>query len=145
MTPEQISLIEATMTAPGFVLDRIVRDFYRRLFAAHPEVVPMFSRDQHEQEVRFAAELDAILHVVRRHDEFMARVAALGERHRAYGVRAAHYRSARVALLGALQTNLGSDWTPEAEEAWRLAYELAAEVMMAGTADTPADPSGVDA
>jgi hemoglobin-like flavoprotein len=132
MTPEQISLVEETLTAPGFALERIVHDFYQRLFEANPDVAGMFSGDPAEQRVKFAAGLEAILGIVRRHDLFLDGVAALGQRHRGYGVRAAHYRAARIALLASLGANLGPDWTPEVEEAWRLGYELAAEVMMTG-------------
>ena len=58
--------------------------------------------------------------------------AALGARHRAYGVRAAHYRLMGGALLAALADRSGDGWTPELAEAWSLAYNLIAETMMAG-------------
>ena len=61
---------------------------------------------------------------------------ALGIRHRGYGVRAAHYRLMGGALLAALADAMGDGWTPDAEEAWTLAYNLIAETMMAGALDT---------
>ena len=36
------------------------------------------------------------------------------------------------ALLGALAAEMGDRWTTEAEEAWTLAYNLIAEMMMTG-------------
>jgi hemoglobin-like flavoprotein len=139
MTPEQISLLEQSMTAPGFVLDAIVADFYRRLFAAHPGLTEMFGSDQAEQEAKFGAELAAILSGVRNPDAFSRRLHALGERHRSYGVVAEHYPVAGQILLETLAAHLGSDWTPEVADAWALAYGTIAEVMLAAAEQSSAD------
>jgi nitric oxide dioxygenase len=135
MTPEQIVAVERTLVAAEPALDAIVADFYRRLFAADPALEKMFTTDPAEQRAKFAAELEEIMLVIRQHDRFLRRARALGARHAAYGVRAAHYRAVGAALLGALAAGLDQAWTGEVEEAWRLAYNLTAEAMMAGAAD----------
>ena len=42
------------------------------------------------------------------------------------------FRTAGAALLDALAAVLDDGWTPALSEAWRLAYRLTAEAMMAG-------------
>ena len=51
-----------------------------------------------------------------------------------YGVTLSHYAAVGAALFGALAAALGPAWTPSVEEAWRCAFDLVAEEMMAGAA-----------
>jgi hemoglobin-like flavoprotein len=130
MTPGQISAVEATLAAVD--LDRLTADFYRRAFAEDPSLSEMFTSDPAVQRARFAAELDEIVQSMRSMVAFESAVRALGERHRGYGVRAAHYRLMGTALLAALADALGDRWTADVEEAWALAYNLTAETMLLG-------------
>ena len=50
-------------------------------------------------------------------------------------MRPRHYTSVGDALLRALAAQLGSGWTPAVESAWRRAYNLVAEIMIAASAD----------
>jgi hemoglobin-like flavoprotein len=136
MTPEQIALVDQTLARMRPRLDGIVRDFYARLFVASPDIAAMFTEDPETQRARFALELDTIATSIRRHDEFLPEVLALGARHYGYGVRAAHYRTAGPILLGALARGLGDGWTADVETAWRLAFNLTAEAMMTGAAES---------
>jgi hemoglobin-like flavoprotein len=135
MTPEQIALVERTLRAAAPVMDAVAVDFYNRLFAADPALRELFGGDPAVQRAKFAAELQGILLAIRGHEQFLARVGALGARHAGYGVRAAHHATAGSALLGAMGAALGEAWTEQVEQAWRLAYNLTAEVMIAGAAD----------
>jgi len=134
VTPEQISLVEATLEDRTIDVDAVAADFYRRLFAADPAVGALFSADPDVQRQKFATELEVICRAIRRHPHFVAEAAALGARHRDYGVEAAHYRTAGPPLLDALAAALGDRWTPEVAEAWRLAYHLTVEAMSIGAA-----------
>jgi hemoglobin-like flavoprotein len=135
MTPEQIVLVEQSLSSLRPRIDDLARDFYRRLFAADPALEAMFTTDPAVQRMKFALELDEIGHSIRSHGDFLTRAHDLGVRHAGYGARSAHYRTVQGALLAALAAAVGQDaWTPELEEAWRLAYNLIAEAMMAGAA-----------
>ena len=139
MSPEQITLVQTTLASLSATqLDALAADFYVRLLGADPSLVALFGSDPAVQRAKFADELAAIVNAIRRFDEFATEGSALGCRHRRYGVAAGHYRTAGVALLDALADALGPAWTPAAADAWRLAYHLTAEVMIAGSA-------GVDA
>jgi hemoglobin-like flavoprotein len=100
-------------------------DFYRRLFAIDPSAEALFSEEPTVMAEKFAAELEAIVEAIVSFDVFSARVHDLAARRRDPG----------EALIGALAAHLGPDWTPTLESAWRRAYNLVAELMMATTAD----------
>jgi hemoglobin-like flavoprotein len=130
MTPSQVAMVSSTVQTVD--LDALVADFYRRAFAADPEVAAMFTSDPDTQRQRFAIELQTIVSSIGDLDEFCPATAALGARHRTYGVRASHYRTMGDALLASLAAQLGDRWTPAVEEAWTLAYSLISESMLAG-------------
>jgi hemoglobin-like flavoprotein len=139
MTPDQISMMEATLASLGPVLDDVAADFYRRVLIAAPETAELFTGDPAVQRRRFAAELEAIVAVIRDHDAFVDRTSRLGRRHVRYGARPAHYEVMRAALLDALAAALGPAWTDEVAEAWRLGFRLTSEAMMQA-AETPPQP-----
>lgn len=130
MTPEQIELVEDTLRAVRSRLDEVTVEFYERLFAADPAVAELFTSDPAEQRAKLRDSLEEIVLSIRRHDEFLVRAGGLGARHVEYGVRAGHYGVAGAALLAAMGVALGDRWTPDVEQAWRLAYNLTAEVML---------------
>ena len=51
-----------------------------------------------------------------------------------------HYHAVGEALIGALAAHLAAEWDDALEAAWRRAYNLVAEVMMAAAADVSAAP-----
>jgi nitric oxide dioxygenase len=138
VTPEQIALVERTLEAIRPVFDDMVADFYRRLFAADPSVVPMFTTEPAVQRAKLAAELDQVMRSIRHHEAFLARAGVLGRQHQAYGVRPRHYATARVALMAALAGALGEQWTEPVAAAWSAAYDLTTEAMLAAGTAAPA-------
>ena len=132
MTPEQIALVEATLTQIEPRLDHVAEDFYTRLFTNAPDIESMFHESPEHRHALFATELRATVLLVRDHGAFVAQTSRLGARHRGYGVRGAHYRIARTHLLDALSSELGADWTPQVAQAWASAYDLLAEAMQVG-------------
>ena len=130
MTPDQIHTMETTLASLAPTLDDVAADFYGRMLAAAPETAELFTVDLAAQRRKFALELEAIVAAIRDHDAFVARTSGLGRRHVHYGVRPAHYEVVGGALLAALEAALGSAWTEETAEAWRLGHRLTAEAMM---------------
>ncbi|WP_405097929.1 globin domain-containing protein [Micromonospora sp. NBC_01412] len=136
MTPEEIALVRAGAEALRPNLSAVAQDFYRRLFAADPELRTMFTSDPVLQREKFADELEAIVSSIERFDDFIDRTRLLGARHAGYGVRFRHYGEVREALFGAFAAALGAGWTAETERAWRRAYDMIAEAMLLGSAPT---------
>jgi len=137
MTPEQLFLVESSVAALGPVLDDVVAAFYDRLFELAPDTRVMFGDDLGVQRGKFAAELAFIMTTIRRHETFVTTASDLGRRHGELGVHAEQFRTVGVALLDAIAGALGPAWTPALSDAWRLAYRLTAEMMMAGIARPP--------
>jgi len=135
MTPEEIELVQTSYASLGVHAPDMALDFYRRLFTIDPSAEALFSTEPTVMAEKFAAELDAIVEAIISFDLFSARVHDLAARHRDYRVQTRHYRAAGEALVAALAAHLGPDWTPRLETAWRRAYNLVAELMMATTAD----------
>jgi len=134
MTPEQLQLVQSSFAELGDAAPAMAVDFYRRLFAADPSAEALFTAGPDVMSVKFAAELDAIVEAISSFDTFAPRVRELATRHVGYGVQTRHYQAVGEALLGALAAHLAPDWDDALEAAWRRAYNLVAEVMMAAAA-----------
>jgi len=110
--------------------DRIASTFYERLFEIDPDARVLFARtDMANQRTKVIAMLSDIVANLDQLDDLIPTVAALGRRHRDYGVRDADYDRVREALLGAIGTALGDAFTRELRSAWEEAYALMASVM----------------
>jgi hemoglobin-like flavoprotein len=131
MTPEQLALVRTSYATLGSDATAMADEFYARLFAADPSARALFTDGPDVMAVKFAAELEALVDAISSFPDFAPRVRDLGLRHAGYHVQTRHYGAAREALIGALANHLGDDWTPDVEEAWRRAYNLVAEMMMA--------------
>jgi hemoglobin-like flavoprotein len=111
--------------------------FYDQLFADHPEVQPLFAGTQMEKQgVQLFQSLVFTVNNLRDLDTLVEALKGLGTRHVKYGVLPKHYPMVGSALLKTFAAKLGSDWTPEAQQAWTDAYGVVAQVMLEG-ADYP--------
>lgn len=135
MTPEQLQLVRSSYATLGDAAPAMAIDFYHRLFAADPSAEALFTNGPDVMSVKFAAELDAIVEAISSFDAFAPRVRDLAARHVGYGVQTQHYHAVGEALIGALAAHLAPVWDDALEAAWRRAYNLVAEVMMAAAAD----------
>jgi hemoglobin-like flavoprotein len=134
MTPEQLALVQTSYASLGDTAPAMARDFYRRLFEADPTTEELFSDSPANMAAKFADELAAIVEAITSYETFAPRVRDLAIRHVGYGVQTRHYQSLGDALIATLAEHLGPRWDPDLEEAWRRAYNLVAELMMATTA-----------
>jgi hemoglobin-like flavoprotein len=133
VTPEQVALVRTSYASLGEPTE-MAHGFYRRLFATEPSAEELFSRSQDVMVVKFSTELAALVEAIESFPGFAGRVRDLGVRHAGYRVETRHYRAAREALIESLAEQLGSEWSAELEVAWRRAYNLVAELMMAAGA-----------
>jgi len=105
--------------------------FYDRLFEIAPEVRSMFPQDMAEQKKKLMAMLGTAVGGLNKLDAILPAVKALGQRHKGYGVTAAHYAPVGAALLWTLEKGLGPDFTPEVKAAWTETYTTLAGAMTA--------------
>jgi nitric oxide dioxygenase len=144
MTPEQVTLVATSYAALGADAATMADGFYRRLFEADPSARDLFDTAPGQMSAKFALELAALVEGISSFRDFAARAVELGGRHAVYGVRAPDYAAAREALISSLAEAFGRRWNDELAAAWRGAYDLTAELMMAGGAgatDSPGEAS----
>jgi len=134
MTPEQLDQVQASYATLGRAAPEMEMDFYGRLFAADPSAEALFTQGPEVMADKFADELDAIVQAITSFDTFAPRVRDLAVRHVGYGVQTRHYHAVGEALIGALAAHLAGSWDDALEAAWRRAYNLVAEMMMATAA-----------
>lgn len=127
MTPDDIGRVRSVIDRLGDHPEFAER-FYGHLFVAAPETRPMFG-DPTEQRQKLTDELAAMVDLLNDLGALDERARDLGDRHRAYGVRAAHYRLAQTVMLATLGEVLGEDLTEADRTAWTRATNLITELM----------------
>jgi hemoglobin-like flavoprotein len=106
--------------------------FYERLFAANPNLRPLFKNDMRIQGVKLMTMLAMVVYNLPETGQVLPAIRDLALRHVDYGVKLADYDAMRDALLWTLEQALGIDFTPAVREAWTVCYdELAGEMKAA--------------
>lgn len=131
MTPNEIALIQSSFTKVAPIKSKAAELFYGRLFEIAPEVRPLFKGDMEEQGSKLMATLAVAVNGLSNLAEIVPTVEDLARRHVGYGVRVEHYPPVGAALLWTLGQGLGDAWSPEVENAWRKAYGVLADTMIA--------------
>ena len=116
-----------------------VSSFYDNLFADYPEVRPLFTRaEPNEQKKKLLGSLALVVANLRNPTVLADALRGLGARHVSYGVSPAHYPIVGSTLLKTFAQFLGEDWTPEVRQAWIDAYTAIVQLMLEGT-EKPAE------
>jgi len=127
----------ASTDAAGFTAD-----FYTRLFAAAPEVEPMFTASSmSEQRRKLAAAVSAVVTAADDLDRIAPALAAMGRRHGGYGVEPYQYAVVGQALIDTLADRVGADFDQHAREAWALAIGRVAAIMISAAVEATTEPS----
>jgi len=129
MTPQQIELAQTSFKKVVPIAGTAADLFYGRLFEIAPEVRSMFPEDMKEQKIKLMSMLGTAVTNLHKLETIVPAVKALGERHKGYGVTAAHYAPVGAALLWTLEKGLGPDFTPDVKAAWTETYTALAGVM----------------
>lgn len=129
MTPQQIDLVQTSFKKVVPIAGTAADLFYGRLFEIAPEVRSMFPEDMKEQKIKLMSLLGTAVTNLHKLETILPAVKALGERHKGYGVTAAHYAPVGAALLWTLEKGLGPDFTPDVKAAWTETYTALAGVM----------------
>jgi hemoglobin-like flavoprotein len=132
MTDEQIALIEASFQKVAPIAEPAAALFYARLFELDPALRPLFAQsDLAAQGRKLMAAIGFVVGNLRKPEQMLPAVRALGARHAGYGVESRHYATVGAALLDTLEKGLGADFTAETRDAWAAAYGVLAGTMIA--------------
>ena len=130
MTPQQINLVRGSFA----LMQPAARDaaalFFGHLFAADPSLRALFKGDLALQGEKLMGMFGGALGLLDKPAALTPVLRALGVRHRAYGVRAAHYDTVGNALLKTLEEGLGDDlFTADVRRAWITLYGMFTATM----------------
>lgn len=133
MTPREVRLIRESWRSIAHERDSIIVTFYDTLFRWKPALRAYFREDMTEQRRMMAVTLNLAVSHVDRIDQIRESVRDLGRRHARYGARAPYYDLVVEALVRAIAHHAGPEvFNPRVEAAWRRAFALIAEEMLAG-------------
>ncbi|GAA2328968.1 globin domain-containing protein [Dactylosporangium salmoneum] len=118
--------------------DKLASHFYARMFLNNPQLRDLFPVQMDVQRSRLLGAIVTAVQTVDDPDRLDEYLRALGRDHRKFHVQPEHYDVVGDALMEALRTFGGDQWTLEFDQAWRDAYALIAAKMMEG-ADADAD------
>ena len=110
---------------------RLAVIFYDKLFAAAPQLRPMFKGDLDLQRNKLIQALDAVVRNFENPTENTAMLAALGQRHAQYGAKPEHYGLVVDLLVEAMSIVLAPDVDPKRLDEWRMALMLVSNQMIA--------------
>jgi hemoglobin-like flavoprotein len=131
VTPNQIDLIRASWAKVEPIADTAAGLFYGRLFELDPTIRPLFAHaDIAKQGKVLTQTLTVVVKTLDKLDTIVPAVQALGRRHAGYGVRAGDYDTVGSALLWTLEQGLGPAFDDDTRQAWTLAYQTLAGVML---------------
>ncbi|MCG2622867.1 globin domain-containing protein [Arthrobacter sp. I2-34] len=129
-------IIEATLPLVGERLGSITPNFYRRMFAAHPELLDgLFSRANQrngEQQKALAGSIAAFAsHLVANPDTVPEQVLSrIAHKHTSLGITEDQYQIVYKYLFEAIAEELADVITAEIAEAWTEVYWLMAEALI---------------
>ncbi|OMC03107.1 globin domain-containing protein [Mycolicibacterium fortuitum] len=138
LEPKHAEIVSATLPLIGAHIDEITSEFYRRLFANHPELLRnLFNRGnqaQGAQQRALAASIATFAtHLVNPDlPHPSALLARIGHKHASLGITADQYPIVHDNLFAAIVEVLGADTvTPEVAEAWDRVYWIMADTLIA--------------
>ena len=114
--------------------EEFAASFYDNLFAAHPEVKPLFANtNMVEQREHLIAALVLVIENLRKPEVLGEALKNLGAKHVGYGTIPQHYPAVvGEALLTTFEQYLHQDWTIEAKLAWTDAFGAISALMLDG-------------
>ncbi|MGW1886062.1 globin domain-containing protein [Streptomyces sp. NPDC001970] len=137
LSEQSVPVVRATLPVVGGAIEEIADQFYRKLFAAHPELLRhLFNRGNQadgaqKQALAGALAGFATMLVDRpdtRPDVLLTRIA---HKHASLGITSDQYKIVHRHLLGAIADVLGDAVTPEVAAAWDEVYWLMANALIA--------------
>jgi NAD(P)H-flavin reductase/hemoglobin-like flavoprotein len=120
--------------------DQVAAHFYARLFLSYPQLRDLFPLHMDVQRDRLLAAIVAAVQSSGDPAQLDAYLRGLGRDHRKFHVRPEHYAQVKVALLDAIRTYAGEQWSSLYEQAWNDVYDLVAATMIAGAEDDDEPP-----
>jgi len=132
MNPQTAALVRDTWAEIVPIRKQVCADFYRRLFARHPELRALFKGDLDRQTALFVTMLNTVVSALDNPEPVVPLIKAVGARHADYGVADADYDKFADVLLDSFADALGERFTPDVRRAWVDVYGELSAIMRQG-------------
>src|SRR5262245_31465273 len=133
MTPEAIRAIKTSYATVATEPRQLASRFYQELFAAAPNLRPIFPADLTSLQGHFEAALALVVRNLDEMDALRESLRDLGAQHVHWGARPEDYVTARESLIAAIRA-LSGDWNVGMERQWRAAITAIVVPMIEGAA-----------
>jgi nitric oxide dioxygenase len=133
MSPEQVSIISATVPVLERYGQNITETFYRNMLAAHPELKSVFNMTNqqtgHQAKV-LAGALYAYAKNIHNLEALGPMLELVCHKHASLHITADQYDIVGKYLIEAMQEVLGANFTSSVQDAWTAAYAQLAKIMI---------------
>ncbi|PTR01606.1 nitric oxide dioxygenase [Mucilaginibacter yixingensis] len=133
MTNEQKAIITATVPVLRENGVALTKYFYNRMFTHHPELKNMFNMGNQKsdrQQTALALAVLAYAENIADPSVLLPAVDHIGHKHTSLDIRPEHYIIVGTQLIASIQEVLGDAATPEIIDAWTVAYNQLAQLMI---------------
>lgn len=133
LSAQTIATVKATVPVLQQHGEALIRHFYQKMFAEHPEVKPFFNQSHQAAGTQPRALAGAVLAYASNIDRLEALAGALPlivHKHAALGVLPEHYPVVGQCLLASIRDVLGEAATPDILDAWAEAYGALAKLLI---------------
>lgn len=129
MTPAEIALVQRSFGQVALDKERVAARFYERLFVLDPSLRTLFKGDMVVLGQKLMSTIATAVSHLKQPQAVAPTVQRLGQKHRGFGVKEAHYGLVGQALVWALEQQLGASFTPDVKAAWTAMYGDIASAM----------------
>lgn len=133
MTQNQIDLIRDSWSKVSWQSPQLVASFHVHLFNVDHEAQSLFVSGNSNKVTGMMMVIDVAVGMLDQWENFVQTLRDFGRRHVVYGVSESHYAGFGDALLLTLRELLGSEFTHEAQAAWRAFYQRMTHSMLEGS------------
>lgn len=127
----EVELIEDSFAALSANGDKLAQNFYQRLFADYPELMPLFDGISITgQQKKLLASLVLLVQHQSKPELLNDYLSGLGARHTHYGASRQDFEKFTTTLLLVMQDMLGKLWTPEVAMAWGNTLNKVTKLML---------------
>ncbi|MBC1936131.1 nitric oxide dioxygenase [Listeria grandensis] len=133
ITEEQKQIVKSTAPILKEHGKEITAIFYKKMFAAHPELLNYFNMTNQEigtQPLALANTVYLAAENIEQLEILLPQVKTIAHKHRSLTIKAEHYPIVGEYLLKGIAEYLGDAATPEILDAWGAAYGIIADIFI---------------
>jgi hemoglobin-like flavoprotein len=132
MTAHEITAVRNSFRHLAPIADQAAALFYARLFELDPSLRQLFHGDMQTQGRKLFQLIGAALASLDETGEIASGIRQVDAVNADIGVRGEHFATISAALIWTLEKSLGSQFTPEARSAWKIAASQLAAAAKGG-------------